>query len=56
VKLEDIRGLQAVEGDSLRRALDVDGIGLITPVEDPVSADIRGLEGTPEATMPQEHM
>ena len=29
--------------DTLRSALDGDGVGLVAPVEDPVWADIRGL-------------
>ena len=50
--MEDIRRLQAVNGDCLRSTLNLDGIGLIAPVEDPVWADIRGLEASPERTMP----
>jgi hypothetical protein len=37
--------------ETFRRTLNVDCIGLITPVEDPVRADIRGLEGSPGGTM-----
>jgi hypothetical protein len=44
--MEDIRRLQAVNGDCLCRTLNVDGIGLINPVEDPVRVKIRGLEGS----------
>jgi hypothetical protein len=43
--VEDVRRLQAVNGDCLRSALNLYGIGLIAPVEDQVWADIRGLEG-----------
>jgi hypothetical protein len=49
--VEDVRRLQAVNGDRLRRALDLYGIGLIAPVEDPVWAEVRGLEGFPEVPM-----
>jgi hypothetical protein len=56
VNVEDIRRLQAVNGDRLRGTLNVAGIGLITPVEDPVRANIRGLEGSLEATMPQKYV
>ena len=50
--MEDVRRLQAVNGDCLRSALDLDGVGLVTPVKDPVWADIRGLEGTPVGPVP----
>jgi len=50
--VEDVRRLQAVNGDCLRSALNLYGIGLTIPVDDPVWADIRGLEGPPEGTMP----
>jgi hypothetical protein len=49
--MEDVRRLQAVNGDCLRSALNLYGIGLIAPVEDPIWADIQGLEGSPEGTM-----
>jgi hypothetical protein len=42
--MEDIRRLQAVNGDCLHSTLNLDGIGLITPVEDSVWADIWDLE------------
>jgi hypothetical protein len=48
--------LQAVNGDCLRSTLNPDVIGLIAPVEDPVWADIQGLEGSPERTMPYKGM
>jgi hypothetical protein len=44
--MEGIRRLQVVNGDYLHSTLNLDGIGLIVPVEDPVWADIRDLEGT----------
>ena len=44
--MEDIHQLQAVNGDCLRSTLNLDGVGLITLMEDPVWADIRGLEST----------
>ena len=47
--MEDVRWLQAVNGDCFRSALNLYGIGLIAPVEDPVWADIRGLEGSRKA-------
>ena len=50
--MEDVHRLQAVNGDCLHSSLNLDGIGLIAPVEDPVWADIQGLEGCPEGTMP----
>jgi hypothetical protein len=50
--VEDVRRLQVVNGDCLRSALNLYGIGLIAPVEDPVWADLRGSEGSPESTMP----
>ena len=43
--MEDIRWPQVVNGDCLCSTLNVDGIGLIAPVEDPVFSDIRSLEG-----------
>jgi hypothetical protein len=49
--MEDVRRLEAVNGDYLRSALNLDGIGLITPVEDPEWADIRSLEGSPKGTL-----
>ena len=48
----DIRRFQAVNGDCLRRTLNVDCIGLIAPVENLIWADVRSLEGTPEGTVP----
>jgi hypothetical protein len=50
--VENVSRLQAVNGDDLRRVLNLDGVGLIAPVEDLEWADIRGLEGSPEGTMP----
>ena len=50
--MEDVGWLEVVNGDYLRSTLNLDGIGLIAPVEDPIWADIRGLEGSPEGTMP----
>jgi len=50
--MEDVRWLQAVNGDRLRSVLDLDGVGLVVPVEDPVWADIRGLEGSLGGTLP----
>jgi hypothetical protein len=50
--VKDIRRLQAVNGNSFRRTLNVDVVCLITHVDDPVTADIRGLEGSPGDTMP----
>ena len=52
VIMEDVCWLQAVNGDCLHSALNLYCIGLIAPVQDPVWADIRGLEGSPEGTMP----
>ena len=49
VVVKDVRRPQAVDGDCLRSTLNPDGIGLIAPVEDPVWADIRGLEGSRKA-------
>jgi hypothetical protein len=50
--MEDIRRLQAVNGDCLSSTLNLDGTGLIAPVEDPIWADKRGLGGSPESIMP----
>jgi len=36
--------------------MNLDGIGLIATVEDPVWADIRGLEGYPEGTLSYKYM
>jgi len=44
--------LQAFNGDCLRSALDLDGVGLVAPAEVPVWTDIRRLEGSPEGTVP----
>jgi hypothetical protein len=44
--MEDIRWPQVVNGDCLRKTLNLNGIGLIAPVEDPVFSNIWGLEGT----------
>jgi len=38
--------------ETVRSTLNLDGIGLIAPVEDPVWADIQGFEDSPEGTMP----
>ena len=53
VNMEDIRRIQAVNGDCLRSTLNIDGMCLIAPVKGPVWADIRGLEGSQEGTMPK---
>ena len=50
--MEDVHRLEAVNGDCLRSTLDLDGIGLVVPVEDPVWTDIWGLEGSPEGLVP----
>ena len=50
--MEDIRQLQEVNGDCLRSTPNLDGIGLIAPVEDRVQPDIRGVESSPEGTIP----
>jgi hypothetical protein len=50
--MEDVQWLQAVNGDHLQSTLNLYDIGLIAPVEDPGWADIWGLEGFPEGTMP----
>ena len=50
--MKDERRFQAVNGDCLRRTLNVDCIGLIASVENLIWADVRSLEGTPEGTMP----
>ena len=49
--MEDVRRLKAVNGDCLRSALDLDGVGLVARVEYPIWTDIRGLEGSPESTV-----
>jgi len=54
--MEDVCWLQAVNGDCLHSTLNLNGIGLIAPVEDPVWADIWGLESSPEGTMPYKDM
>ena len=54
--MEDVRRLQAVNGDRLRCALDLDGVGFVAPVEDPVWADIRRMEGSPQGTLPYTDM
>ena len=54
--MEVIRRLQAVNGDRLRSPLNLDGIGFVAPVEDPVWADIRGMEGSPEGTLTEKDM
>jgi hypothetical protein len=54
--VEVARQLQAVNGDCLRSALNLYGIGLIASVEDSVWAEIRGLEGSPEGIMPYKDM
>jgi hypothetical protein len=46
--VEYVRRLQAVNGGYLRSALNLDGIGLIAPVEDLVWVDIRGLAASSE--------
>jgi hypothetical protein len=51
-----VRRLQAVNKDCLRNIMNLGGIGLIAPLKDPVWADIRGLEGSPEGPMPQKDM
>jgi len=38
--------------ETLPSALDLDGVGPVAPVEDPVWTDIRGFEGSPEGTKP----
>jgi len=50
--MEEVRRLETVNGDCLRSALDLDGVNLVDPVEDPVWTDIRGLEGSPEGLVP----
>jgi hypothetical protein len=50
--MEDMRRLQAVNGDCLSSTLNLDGTGLIVPVEDPMWADKRGLESFPKGIMP----
>jgi hypothetical protein len=50
--MEDVHRLKAVNGDCLCNTLDVDGVGLVAPVEDPIWTDIRGLEGSLENTVP----
>ena len=50
--MEDIRRLQAVNRDCLRSTLNLNGTGLIVHVEDPIWANIRGLEGSLECTVP----
>jgi len=50
--MEDVRGLKAVNGDCLRSALDLDGVGHVAPVDDTVWDVIQGLEGYQEGTLP----
>jgi hypothetical protein len=54
--MEDVRRLQAVNGDHLRSPLNLDGVGFVAPVEDLVGADIRGVEGSPEGTRTEKDM
>jgi hypothetical protein len=49
--MEDLCRLQAVDGDYLRSVLNLDGVGLIAPVEDHLRADM-WLGGLPQGTMP----
>ena len=50
--MEDVRRLEVVNGNCLRSSLDLDGVGLVAPVKDPLWTDIRGLEGSPEGPVP----
>jgi len=50
--MEDVRRLQAINGDCIRSGLDLEAVGLVVPVQDPAWADIRGLEGSPDGTLP----
>jgi hypothetical protein len=54
--MEDVHRFQAVNGDCRRSAPKPYGIGLIDPMEEPEWADIRGLDCSPEGTMPQKDM
>jgi len=51
--MEDVRRLQAVNGNSLCSALDLEGVGLVAPVEYPSWSDIQGLECSPEGPVPK---
>jgi hypothetical protein len=46
--MKDMRRIQAVNGDCPSSTLNLDGTGLIATVKDPIWADKRGLEGSPE--------
>ena len=54
--MQDARRLQAFNGDRLHSPLNLDGVGFVAPVEDPVWADIRGVEGSPEGTLTEKDM
>ena len=54
--MEDVRGLQQVNGDRLPSPLNLDSVGFVAPVEDPVWADVRGVEVSPEGTLTEKDM
>jgi len=44
--------LQAINGDFRHGNINLDGMNLIAPVEEPAWADIRGFEGSLEDSLP----